>query len=60
MATEYKGYAIKPVNGDPRSLEIKNTKQGGSLPLRFVGKFTDYRTAKETIDAYLSAGKVKE
>lgn len=58
--TEHRGYIIKPKNGDPRSLEIKNTKQGGSLPVRFAGLFTDYRTAKETIDAYLAASKVKE
>lgn len=60
MALEYKGYLIRPIPQDPHCLEIKNTKAGGSLPLRFAGKFTDYRTAKETIDAYVSAPKLKE
>jgi len=59
MSTEYKGYLIRPMNGNPRALEIKNTKVGGSLPLKFAGQFTDYRTAKEAIDSY-NPTKVKE
>ena len=61
MRVEYKGYIIQTQPNNPRSLEIKNMKSGGSLPLRFSGIFTDWNMAKQTIDAYVNApAKVKE
>lgn len=59
MTEEYKGYNILPDSKNPKSIVIKNSKVGGSLPVKLSGWYTDRKTAKEAIDAY-TAPKVKE
>jgi len=57
--SEYKGYKLQPQHNNPRSIEIKNMKVGGSLPVVLSGLYTDRTTAMKAIDAYLQP-KVKE
>lgn len=59
MIIEYKGYGLYAPNGNPRNIAIKNMKQGGSLPVKLSGLYTDRTTAKAAIDAYTQP-KVKE
>lgn len=61
MKLEYKGYIVTTKPGDPRSIIIKNAKQGGSLPVRLAGVYTNSVLAREAIDLYaLTSKPVKE